>query len=93
MPVGKHDNDSVPFVGGEFETQKGDIIYTLTDGFQDQFGGPKGKKFMINKMREYVLSISHLPMQEQHQKLGEVFSNWKGELEQIDDVCVIGVKI
>ena len=48
---------------------------------------------MVKKMREYVLSISHLPMQEQYQKLDEVFSNWKGELEQVDDVCVIGVKI
>jgi ligand-binding sensor domain-containing protein/serine phosphatase RsbU (regulator of sigma subunit) len=93
MPVGKHDNDHVPFVGGEFDLQKGDQVYTLTDGFQDQFGGPKGKKFMIKKMREYVLSISHLPMQEQYQKLDETFSNWKADLEQIDDVCVIGVKI
>ena len=93
MPVGKHDNDHIPFEGGEFELQKGDQVYTLTDGFQDQFGGPKGKKFMIKKMREYVLSISHLSMQEQYQKLDEVFSNWKGDLEQVDDVCVIGVKI
>ena len=93
MPVGKHDHDHVPFNGGEFDLQKGDQVYTLTDGFQDQFGGPKGKKFMIKKMREYVLSISHLSMQEQYQKLDEVFSNWKGDLEQVDDVCVIGVKI
>ena len=93
MPIGRHHNDSVPFVGGEFDLQKGDIVYTLTDGFQDQFGGPKGKKFMVKKMREYVLSISHLPMQEQYQKLDEVFSKWKGELEQVDDVCVIGVRI
>ncbi|MFT4661763.1 MAG: serine phosphatase RsbU (regulator of sigma subunit) [Patiriisocius sp.] len=93
MPIGKHDKDHIPFEGGEFEMQKGDQIYTLTDGFQDQFGGPKGKKFMIKKMREYVLSISHLPMQKQHQKLYEVFSSWKGDLEQVDDVCVIGVRI
>jgi serine phosphatase RsbU (regulator of sigma subunit)/Tfp pilus assembly protein PilF len=93
MPVGKHDLDHMPFVGGEFDLQKGDIVYTLTDGFQDQFGGSKGKKFMIKKMREYVLSISHLPMQEQHEKLDETFSNWKGDLEQVDDVCVIGVRI
>jgi serine phosphatase RsbU (regulator of sigma subunit)/Tfp pilus assembly protein PilF len=93
MPVGKHELDHMPFVGGELDLQKGDQIYTLTDGFQDQFGGSKGKKFMIKKMREYVLSISHLPMQEQHQKLDEVFSNWKGDIEQVDDVCVIGVRI
>ena len=93
MPVGKHEFDHVPFEGGEFDLQKGDQIYTLTDGFQDQFGGPNGKKFMIKRMREYVLSISHLPMAEQHQKLNEAFSDWKGDLEQVDDVCVIGVKI
>ena len=93
MPVGKHDNDSEPFVGGEFETQKGDIVYTLTDGYQDQFGGPKGKKFMVKKMRGYILSISHLSMQEQHQAIKDTFNDWKGSLEQIDDVCVIGVKV
>ena len=93
MPLGKHDKDKIPFVGGEFEIQQGDQIYTLTDGFQDQFGGAKGKKFMVKKMREYVLSISHLPMKEQHQKIKEVFSNWKGDFEQVDDVCVIGIKI
>ena len=93
MPVGKHDKDHVLFNGGEYDLQKGDQIYTLTDGFQDQFGGPKGKKFMIKNMREYVLSICHLSMQEQHQKIKETFANWKGDVEQVDDVCVIGVRI
>ena len=73
--------------------KKGDQVYTLTDGYQDQFGGPKGKKFMIKRMREYVLSISHLSMEEQYQKIDEVFMDWKGGMEQVDDVCVIGIKI
>lgn len=93
MPIGKHAHDNIPFVGGEFEIKKGDQIYTLTDGFQDQFGGPKGKKFMVKKMRAYVLSNSHLPMKEQHLQITEKFSEWKGEFEQVDDVCVIGVKV
>jgi len=93
MPISKHDKENIPFVGGEFKMQKDDQIYTLTDGFHDQFGGPKGKKFMIKKMREYVLSISNLTMEEQHQKIEEAFTNWKGEMEQVDDVCVIGVRI
>ena len=93
MPIGKHDKDHIPFEGGEFEIQKGDQVYTLTDGFQDQFGGPKGKKFMAKKLREFILSISHLSMEEQHQKIKEAFTNWKGEIEQVDDVCVIGVRI
>lgn len=93
MPVGKHDNDSSPFQGGECDLQKGDLIYTITDGFQDQFGGPKGKKFMVKKLREFILSISNLPMQEQHNLLSDAFSEWKGNLEQVDDVCVIGIRI
>ncbi|MCH2236186.1 MAG: SpoIIE family protein phosphatase [Crocinitomicaceae bacterium] len=93
MPIGKHDKDHIPFEGGEFKILKGDLIYTLTDGFQDQFGGPKGKKFMVKKMREYILSISHLSMEEQYQKIKETFNHWKGEIDQVDDVCVIGVKI
>jgi serine phosphatase RsbU (regulator of sigma subunit) len=93
MPVGKHDKDHIPFTGGEYDILKGDQIYTLTDGFQDQFGGPKGKKFMMKKMREYVLSISNLPMEEQLQKISDTFTAWKGDVEQIDDVFVIGVRI
>jgi serine phosphatase RsbU (regulator of sigma subunit) len=93
MPIGKHDNDSVPFVGGEFETQKGDIVYSTTDGFQDQFGGEKGKKFMVKPFKEYLISIAHLPMQEQRDKLNEIFTTWKGEEEQVDDVCIIGVRL
>ncbi|MFK7787693.1 MAG: SpoIIE family protein phosphatase [Crocinitomicaceae bacterium] len=93
MPVGKHYYDHIPFVGGEFEIQKGDQIYTLTDGFQDQFGGPRGKKFMVKKMREFVLSISHFPMAEQRTKIEDSFNSWKGDLEQVDDVCIIAIKI
>lgn len=93
MPVGKHENDSAPFIGGECDLHKGDLIYTITDGFQDQFGGPKGKKFMLKKMREYILSISNLPMKQQHNLLLDVFTDWKGNLEQVDDVCLIGVRI
>lgn len=93
MPVGKHDNDKTPFTHSEFEIKKGDQIYTLTDGFQDQFGGPKGKKYMVKRMREFVLSVSHLPMEEQHHKIKAEFNNWRQDVEQIDDVCVIGVRI
>ena len=93
MPVGKHDKDSVPFTQHEFELELGDMVYTLTDGFPDQFGGPKGKKFKYKQLEELLVSISHYPMGIQKQKLDEVFENWKGNLEQVDDVCIIGVKI
>ncbi len=93
MPIGKHDNDSIPFIGGEFETKKGDVVYSVTDGFQDQFGGEKGKKFKVRPFKNYLISIAHLPMQEQREKLNQTFTTWKGEEEQVDDVCVIGVRI
>jgi serine phosphatase RsbU (regulator of sigma subunit) len=93
MPIGKHDNDATPFVGGEFETQKGDVVYTLTDGFQDQFGGEKGKKFKVRPFKELLISISHMPMQEQKEILNKKLTAWKGEEEQVDDVCVMGVRI
>ena len=91
--VGGCASKKLDFMQTEILLNKGDLLYLLTDGFQDQFGGPKGKKFMIKKMREYVLSISNCPMQEQHQKIRDTFMSWKGEAEQVDDVCVIGVKI
>jgi serine phosphatase RsbU (regulator of sigma subunit) len=93
MPIGKHDNDAVPFVGGEFETHKGDVVYTLTDGYQDQFGGGKGKKFKVRPFKNFLISIAQLPMQEQKEKLQHTFTSWKGDEEQVDDVCIIGVKI
>tara|TARA_B100000809_G_C15120828_1_gene524229 strand:+ start:660 stop:1016 length:357 start_codon:yes stop_codon:yes gene_type:complete len=93
MPIGKHDNDHIPFTGGEYDIQKGDQIYALTDGFQVQFGGPRSKTFMVNKMREFILSISDLPMTEQHQKIKEAFKNCKGDIEQVDDVYIIGVRV
>ncbi|MCB0379688.1 MAG: tetratricopeptide repeat protein, partial [Flavobacteriales bacterium] len=93
IPVGKHDNDNIPFIGGEFETKKGDVIYTLTDGFQDQFGGENGKKFKVKPFKTFLISISHLPMNKQKEKIEETFINWKGKEEQVDDVCIVGIKI
>lgn len=93
MPVGKHDLDKEPFTGGQFVLQKGDVIYTMTDGFQDQFGGPKGKKFKVKPLKELLLANAHLGMFEQKELLHKTFSEWKGKLEQIDDVCIIGVRI
>ena len=93
MPIGKHDKDSIPFTQHEFDLQPGDMVYTLTDGFPDQFGGPKGKKFMYKQLENLLISISHESMEIQKQKLEDVFKNWKGDLEQVDDVCMIGVRV
>jgi serine phosphatase RsbU (regulator of sigma subunit) len=73
--------------------QPGDNIYIFTDGYADQFGGPNGKKFKYHQLVELMESIGNLSVNEQHLKLEKEFSDWKGDLEQVDDVCVIGIKI
>ncbi len=77
----------------EVDLEKGDSIYTFTDGYPDQFGGEKGKKFMYKPFRELLLSLSLEPVDKQEQILSDAFENWKGDLEQIDDVCVVGVRV
>jgi len=93
MPVGKHDKDQLPFAQHTVELNAGDIIYTFSDGFPDQFGGEKGKKFMYKKLKELLLSIAHLSMPEQEEKLRATVNTWKGKLEQTDDITVIGVRV
>ncbi|MES2836373.1 MAG: triple tyrosine motif-containing protein [Bacteroidota bacterium] len=93
MPVGKHDRDYLSFTSTTIPLQKGDIIYTLTDGFPDQFGGPKAKKFKYKPLQQLLLSICDEEMEVQQQKLKHALENWKGILEQVDDILIIGIKI
>ena len=93
MPVGKHDKDQISFTQKEFQLQKGDMVYTLTDGLPDQFGGTNGKKYKYKQLKELLISISGLQMEVQKEILNESFVNWKGNLEQVDDMCVIGIKL
>jgi serine phosphatase RsbU (regulator of sigma subunit) len=92
QPIGWADNLK-PFTNHTFQLKKNDAIYIFSDGFADQFGGPDGRKFMSKHMKETFVGISHLGMHAQKEKLNETFETWKGELQQIDDVCVICVKI
>ena len=93
MPVGKHDRDSIPFTTHAIDLQTGDMIFALTDGVPDQFGGPKGKKFTYRKLKELLLSNSSKPMAEQKQALQKSVDVWKRELEQVDDMLLIGIKL
>jgi len=93
MPVGKHDRDGVPFSQHRVAIETGDMIYAFTDGFADQFGGPKGKKFKYRALQELLLSVSDMPVHSQKQALTEAFEQWKGALEQVDDVCIIGIRV
>lgn len=92
QPVGLHEA-SAPFRTVKVDLVKGDTLYVFTDGFADQFGGPKGKKFKSKPFKELLLRIDDLPMKDKHDRIKAEFENWRGELEQIDDVCIIGVKV
>ena len=82
-----------PFTNHEVKLSKGDTIYVFTDGFADQFGGENGKKYKYARMKEFLLSISNRSLNEQKELIIEEFNNWKGNIEQIDDVCIIGVRV
>jgi tetratricopeptide (TPR) repeat protein len=92
QPIGNY-AEPKPFTTHTIQLAQGDSIYIFTDGYADQFGGPKGKKFMYKPFKELLLSIQNLSMDEQKNKLEKQFNDWKGPNEQIDDVCIIGVKL
>lgn len=92
MPVGRG-YKTEPFNLYETTLKKGDMMYFYTDGFPDLFGGPKGKKFASKKLNQLLLEISHLPLEEQKQKLESAYHSWKGSLEQIDDICILGFRL
>jgi transcriptional regulator with GAF, ATPase, and Fis domain len=91
--IGGHTTEGKHFDLNQIEVHAGDLIYLVTDGYADQFGGDKGKKFKFKNLKDLILSVSKRPMQEQKQIIDETFESWKGGLEQVDDVCLIGVKI
>lgn len=92
QPVGDFER-AFPFTNHTIQLEKGDCVYIFSDGYVDQFGGPKGKKLKSRPFRDLLVKISHLSMDEQLHALNSHFDEWKGELEQLDDVCVFGVKI
>jgi len=91
MPVAIHDIMD-PFTLHQLEIKQGDTFYTFSDGFVDQFGGPQRKKFLAKNFKNLLLSVQDLSMIEQGNRLDEVFTDYRLDLEQIDDVVVIGVK-
>ena len=92
MPIAIYDNMK-DFTTHEIQLKKGDQVYMFSDGYADQFGGPKGKKFKYKPFKRLLLDNSHKPMQEQKEILETTFENWRGNLEQVDDVVIIGVTI
>ncbi len=82
-----------PFTNNIIKVEEGDAIYTFSDGFPDQFGGPTGRKYMHKQFKEVLLQNAHLNFTEQKNLLNASFENWRGKQDQVDDVLVIGVKV
>lgn len=87
------DNPKQKYTNHKFELQKEDRVYIFSDGYADQFGGPKGKKLMYKNFREYLITIHKETVQNQKKLLNDNIEKWKGNLEQIDDILVIGMTV
>lgn len=92
-PVGKHISLENSFTLQEIQLQEGDFVLLLSDGYADQFGGPKGKKFKASQLESLLLQHYRKPASSIKENLLLAFEFWKGDLEQVDDVCVIGVRV
>lgn len=92
MPIGIYQKMD-KFICHEIKVQKGDLVFMFSDGYADQFGGEKGKKFMYKPFKRILLENADKTMTEQKKILNETFEKWKGKNEQIDDVLIIGIKI
>ncbi|MEE4198377.1 MAG: SpoIIE family protein phosphatase [Bacteroidales bacterium] len=90
---GSYDDEIPKFTKHEIDLKKGDVIYTFSDGYADQFGGNDGRKFMLKRFRELLLKIHQDPMPDQKKLLNDILEEWRGDEEQVDDILVIGVKI
>ena len=91
MPASIHYR-MLPFTLYKIDLKKGDAFYIFSDGFADQFGGPKQKKYMSNQLKETLVSMTDVPMLRQAEKLNDIFEEWRGDSPQVDDVTLIGIR-
>jgi len=92
QPIGFYPS-LTPYPNHVIQLNQGDSFYLFTDGYADQFGGPKGKKLKYKTMKDILLTMANESMENQKKALSEYFTKWKGDYEQTDDVCVIGINI
>ncbi len=92
FPVGGSQGYNKMFESNCINFQKDDIIYLFSDGFADQFGGEKLKKFMVKNFQKLLLEINELPMSAQHDFLDKAIQNWMGLQDQVDDILIVGIK-
>lgn len=93
MPVGSYGEYEKPFTQHTIQLEEADIIYAITDGYADQFGGLKGKRLQYKELEHTLLSNANLPMQAQSEILNTKLQDWQGDYEQVDDITIIGIKI
>ncbi|HEY1040105.1 MAG TPA: SpoIIE family protein phosphatase [Bacteroidia bacterium] len=93
MPVGKHMDKIDSFDRHLLQLEPGDTLYLFTDGYPDQFGGPNGKKFKYKQLEQLLHKNNHLPMNMQREELNLRFEEWRADYEQVDDVCIIGIRL
>lgn len=93
MPIGLQVSANIPFTRQSIQVKKGDVLYALTDGYIDQFGGPKGKRFMLKNFKTLLGEIYNKSMDDQKNMLNETLENWMAETSQIDDILVMGIRI
>jgi serine phosphatase RsbU (regulator of sigma subunit) len=93
QPIGYYSNTLKPFTQHSIDLAKGDCVYLFTDGYPDQFGGNKGKKFKYSSLQKLLEQNAGLPMNKQQEVLIDTFETWRGRYEQTDDVCVAGIRI
>lgn len=92
IPINYFQNIPQSFHSRTFKVSKGDMIYIFSDGYPDQFGGPKNTKYKSGPLKDYILEIHKMPLNEQKILLEENFNEWKGDKEQTDDVILMGIK-
>lgn len=92
MPIGIYYRKTKTFTNQEFNLSPGDVIYLSSDGYKDQFGGTNQRKFMSKNFKKLLVDIHKKPMEKQQEILDLTFENWRGELEQVDDVLVAGIR-
>ncbi|MDQ3190016.1 MAG: SpoIIE family protein phosphatase, partial [Bacteroidota bacterium] len=90
--IGGGTDINYPFKSHDLPLIKGDSFYLFSDGFADQFGGGSGKKFMSKKFKTLLAKVNKNPLKEQNLIIEQTFSDWKGDLDQVDDVCLVGVR-
>lgn len=90
--IGSNTESSYIFTDHQFHIEPEDTIYLFTDGYSDQFGGPKGKKFLVKRFKELLENIHSKSMAEQELIIGNTLENWMGNAEQVDDILVMGIK-